>query len=275
MVIALTIGCFPMPPEPGLDPEVIVMAGVKPAALHLGRLRWEAGLSEWYWNMDRQGPRSARIWIPETPRPGTIVLLLHGAIVTGPGLRDTGPPFLTKCLINCLAEPALRVLDPLIIAPHSADGQWWKKGETEFVLGLVVAARQRWPELINRTVIMGYSNGGIAAWYFARLYPEYFSAAIPIAFNETIVGPSPLPIYAIQGDQDELFSIESVRDAIHKLKAEGADLTFDEKYRTGHLDACAYERNLALAGRWLEQHAFPKALRLAAAASRDDSHRQP
>jgi predicted esterase len=152
----------------------------------------------------------------------------------------------------------LAAIDPLIIAPHSPDGQWWKKADTEFVLGLVTAARRRWPEVVTRSVIMGYSNGGIATWYFARLYPAYFSAAIPMAFNDTIVGASRLPIYAIQGAKDELFSITRVRDAVKAVKAGGSDVTLNERYRAGHMDACAYKAELALAGQWLTEHAFPK-----------------
>ena len=43
-----------------------------------------------------------------------------------------------QLLLRCLAEPAFRALEPLLIAPHSADGQWWKQEDTAFVLGLVL-----------------------------------------------------------------------------------------------------------------------------------------
>jgi pimeloyl-ACP methyl ester carboxylesterase len=45
----------------------------------------------------------------------------------------------------------------------------------------------------SRTILVGYSNGGMGTRYFARLYPEHFSAAVPIAFNDTIVGPARCP----------------------------------------------------------------------------------
>ena len=252
--------CHPPPPEPGLDPEVRVAAGVAPSAMDLESTPWRPGLAEEHWEVAAQGERSARLWIPDAPRPRTVVVLLHGAIVNAPGQRGRGAESATRSLITCLAEPALSELAPLIIAPHSADGQWWKAADTEFVLGLVAAARRRWPELATRSVIMGYSNGGIATWYFARLYPEYFSAAIPMAFNESIAGPTPLPIYAIQGEKDELFPIAPIRAATSTLRAKGFDVTLNVRYRAGHMNPCAYERELALAGQWLEQHAFPKAL---------------
>jgi poly(3-hydroxybutyrate) depolymerase len=256
---ARATSCHLPPAAAGLDPEVRVAAGVAPSAVDLGDTRWQPGLSEERWNVGAQGQRSARLWIPDAPRPRSVVVLLHGAIVKVPGQRGMEPDAATRALITCLAEPALNELAPLIIAPHSVDGLWWKATDTEFVLGLVAAAQRRWPELATRSVIMGYSNGGIATWYFARLYPEYFSAAIPMAFNESIAGPTPLPIYAIQGERDELFPIAPIRAATSALQAKGFDVTLRVRYRAGHMNPCAYEPELALAGQWLERHAFPKA----------------
>jgi fermentation-respiration switch protein FrsA (DUF1100 family) len=159
-------------------------------------------------------------------------------------------------LLRCLAQPAFERLGALVIAPHGADGQWWKKEDTAFVLGLVAAARQRWPELATRSVVTGYSNGGIASWYFARLYPEWFSAAIPIAANDMIIGPTRVPVFAIQGDKDELFPIGPTRAAIQRERERGSDVTLAVRHRAGHMTPCAYLPELEVAGRWLESHAF-------------------
>jgi poly(3-hydroxybutyrate) depolymerase len=215
------------------------------------------GLSQVHWEEGREGARSASVWMTEAARPRTLVILLHGATIAGSRRGKGSLPALTQRLITCLAAPALGGLDPIIIAPHSVDGRWWTRSDTAFVLGLARAAHERWPELGHRTVITGYSNGGIGAWYFARLYPEYFSAAVPLAANDTIVGATPVPIYAIQGTKDEIFPIEPVRAAIATAKAAGVDVTLCERYRAGHMNACAYEPELALAAGWLEQHAFP------------------
>lgn len=262
MCLALAIvsaGCLPPAPRAGVDPKVTVSAGVAPAPVELGELRWRPGLHEALWKTGSQGLRSSTVWIPDAPRPGVLVIALHGSVLKIPGRRNLTAEEQTRGLSSCLVAPALARLDPLIIAPHSADGQWWKRVDTEYVLGLVAAAHQRWPELERRSVILGYSNGGIATWYFARLYPEYFSAAIPMAFNETVVGESPLPIYAIQGQKDELFSVERVRAAIFNLQAAGADVAYDERYRGRHMDACGYLPELTRAARWLEEHAFTRA----------------
>jgi predicted esterase len=132
------------------------------------------------------------------------------------------------------------------------------------VLGLVQSAQARWPELKPRTVVMGYSNGGIGSWYFARLYPSFFSAAVPMAFNDTIVGETSIPIHAIAGEKDELFDIKRVRAAVAHAQSNGVDLVFVERYRATHMTPCAYRPELERARLWLETHAFPKALRAGA-----------
>jgi poly(3-hydroxybutyrate) depolymerase len=246
--------------EPPLAPETSVAAGVRALPLSPERLPTTPGLSEAHWYEGTQRARSARVWMPEAAPPRTLVILLHGATRAGSRRSPGSLPAVTQRLITCLAAPALAGLDPIIIAPHSVDGRWWTRTDTEFVLGLARAARERWPDLGHRSVIMGYSNGGIGTWYFARLYPEYFSAAVPMAANDTIVGATPLPVYAIQGAKDELFPIEPVRAAIASARTAGVDVTLCERYRAGHMNACAYEPELARAAGWLEQHAFPKAL---------------
>jgi predicted esterase len=245
------------PPKPADDGEVFVTQGVAPALVDLS-LALEPGAEEYEVPVAGQGQRSLEIWMPEQAAPRTLVILLHGTItkrrgVVGPAARQH-----TGALIECLAAPALAPLDPIIIAPRSETGQWWRKEDTELVLGLAEAAQRRWPTMRGRSVIAGYSNGGIGAWFFARLYPQGFSAAIPMAFNDTIVGKTPLPVYAIQGSLDEQFDIARVRAAVEALKAQGQDVTFDEKRRGSHMRPCSYVPELANATRWLEAHAFPR-----------------
>jgi predicted esterase len=233
----------------------MVNGGVAPARVDLRLVPEQPGIVELLVPVGGQGQRTLELSMPEkTPR--SVVILLHGTVANpgaGPGARAQ-----TRTLLECLAAPALGALDPIIIAPRSSTGQWWLKEDTELVLGLVQAAKARWPATRGRAVVAGYSNGGIGAWYFARLYAPFFAAAIPMAFNDTIVGPSPLPLYAIQGSRDEQFPIERVRAAVESLKAQGQDITFDEKYRGSHMQPCSYVDELTAAGHWLETHAFSK-----------------
>jgi dienelactone hydrolase len=234
----------------------MVMGGVPPATLDLSGLSLSPGAHEVELDVPGDGRRWAEVWLPERVEPRTLIIMLHGAVVKRPDVRGDGARGQTRSLVSCLAVPALASLDPIIIAPRSSDGQWWRRSDTAFVLGLVEAVRRRWPAAGVRSVLTGYSNGGIGTWYFARLYADYFAAAVPMAFDESIVGESALPIYGIMGTSDEQFDSRRVRAAVQALKAGGADVTLNEKYRGSHYKACSYVPELSEAGRWLEEHAL-------------------
>jgi pimeloyl-ACP methyl ester carboxylesterase len=185
-----------------------------------------------------------------------MLIFLHGLVTPHSGNHPGDEYERTRGAIACLLTPAFGYLQPLIVAPRSPTGQWWGRSDTEFVLGLVLALRERWPAAGARSVILGYSNGGIGSWYFARLYPEYFVAAIPMAFSATIVGDTPLPVYAIMGTKDEQFEFEPVRAAVAAQIRQGHDVTLNQKYRGSHYAPCSYEPELVSAAHWLETHVF-------------------
>lgn len=262
LLAALAVGggavaCLPRAPEvPKPAEELRISGGVAGAVLDVSSIRWRPGVQAYDLSVPGQGTRSVVVWVPEAAQPRALVVLLHGTVRPQKGQPAGARLGPSRLLLSCLAAPALGFLDPIIIAPSSPTGQWWLRSDTELVLGLVLAARSRWPAAGARSVILGYSNGGIGSWYFARLYPEYFRAAIPMAFNETIVGQSRLPIYAIQGTKDEQFDFPAVRAAIVALHAQGQDVTLDEKYRGSHHAVCSYVPELSRAGHWLADHVF-------------------
>jgi len=221
---------------------------VAPAQVDLSRAPLAPGNETLKVSVAGQGERQLEVSVPEGPGPHPLAIFLHGA---GPAARYL------HGVIECLVAPGLEVLHPVILAPlSSSQGQWWTEADTAFVLGLVEAARARWPLQPQHTVLIGYSNGGIGTWFFARQYPASFSAAIPMAANDTIMGPTPLPVYAIQGTKDELFPIESVRLAVGRLQAQGQNVTLHEKYRGSHMKACSYVPELEAASEWLSTRAW-------------------
>lgn len=276
---ATLVAC--LPPAHGTPPEpTIVTAGVPPAHVDLAPVVWQPGLSEYALTVPGQGERSVAVWVPNAARPRSIVVFLHGRVVSGRGPRSGTVPRVepahqqrrslpihdggrldgrrqTRGAVPCLVAPGLEALDPLVLAPISPDGEWWKRRDTELVLGLLQAAQRRWPEAGLRSIVTGYSNGGIGTWFFARLYPEYFSAAVPMASNDSIVGPSPLPIYAIHGAHDELFDAQAVGRAVRALERAGQEMTYDEKRRGSHFRPCSYVPELKRAARWLTERLPP------------------
>jgi pimeloyl-ACP methyl ester carboxylesterase len=256
---AATLGCSPaIPAEPGTAADLQVVGGVPGASLELGGVASTPGRAEYELSVAGQGSRAALIWMPEAP-PRTLIVLLHGATQPSKGSRPAHELDPSRSLLECLAVPALGVLSPIIIAPRSPDGRWWNRSDTEYVLGLVLAARNRWPAAAAKSVILGYSNGGIGAWYFARLYPEYFAAAIPMAFNSEIIGPTKVPVYAIFGSKDELFDAALTAQALQAAVQRHEDVTLNEKYRGSHFAPCSYVPELTSAGHWLEQRVLSAA----------------
>jgi poly(3-hydroxybutyrate) depolymerase len=243
------------------DPRVL--GGVAGARVDLGAVAGQPGLAEYEIDVPGQGARSIDVWMPETAVPDALILFLHGAVPAAHVVNQHGKAFDgARELVSCLAAPGLAALNPLIIAPRSPTGQWWNRSDTEFVLGLVLAVRERWPAAGDHAVISGYSNGGIGAWYFARLYPDYFRAAVPIAFSDSIVGETRLPVYGIEGTKDEMFDFESVRAAVEAQRAKGQDVTLKERYRGTHLAPCSYVPELASAAHWLETQVFQRSAAL-------------
>jgi hypothetical protein len=238
--------------------DLQVLGGVAGAVVDVGAIVAAPGIADYALQVAGQGRREVSVWFPEAKEPRALVLLLHGAAPKRTGHHVPEPLGPTRALLRCLAAPALQGLDPIIIAPGSPTGQWWRHEETELVLGLVLAVRERWPRAGSRSIIMGYSNGGIGTWYFARLYPEYFAAAVPMAFNETIPGQTPVPVYAIHGIKDETFEFPAVRAAVQAVIQQGSDVTFEAKYRGTHLAPCSYVPELTHAAHWLEQRVLSR-----------------
>lgn len=195
------------------------------------------------------GERELVVSVPEeAARPLPLVVFLHGADASEHA----------KGMVRCLAEPGLEQVAPIIVAPLSEKGEWWGDADAGFVLGLVKAAKRDWPVRAERVVVAGYSNGGIGAWAYARLYPEAFSAAIPMASNETVMGETTIPVFVIHGTLDEMFPFAPIQARAEQLKQAGQPVTLAARYRAKHNDACKYKEELALAGKWLTDEVWTK-----------------
>jgi dipeptidyl aminopeptidase/acylaminoacyl peptidase len=200
--------------------------------------------------------RELVVSVPEGPKPWPLVLFLHGAKGAGSSQKT----------IKCLVNPGLEDVSPLVVAPASDKGEWWTNEDAGYVLGVIEAAKRDWPVRADRVVVTGFSNGGIGAWAYARLYPDLFSAAIPMGSNDTIMGETPVPVYAIHGSLDEMFPVEPIQANAERLKKAGFDVTLTVRNRAKHGDPCKYEDELEQAAAWLTASAWKKPKKAAASA---------
>ena len=89
----------------------------------------------------------------------------------------------------------------------------------------------------------------------ARLYPEYCRAAIPIAFDVGVIGEVAIPVFAIQGEQDELFPFPPVQREIVRQQHAGQPITFLPRPRGSHFRPCDYASEVNVAVTWLQNAA--------------------
>ncbi|MGB1308449.1 MAG: dienelactone hydrolase family protein [Oceanihabitans sp.] len=157
----------------------------------------------------------------------------------------------------CYAEPGFESLDPIIISPFGSDLQWFEIFNQELVLNLVVLAKNHLPVDEDKVVVNGYSDGGSGAWYFSEYYPQLFSAGVPMASAYGNYNPNgsahyiSIPMYAIHGENDELFPLENAQNWIDATTLSGTDVTFVVAPGLTHPEPCSYVPYLEDASAWL------------------------
>ncbi|MDB4293218.1 dienelactone hydrolase family protein [Maribacter sp.] len=178
----------------------------------------------------------------EVEASNTLVIALHWA-----GGGDTFEEF-----NDCLALPGLQQLNAIIVSPEGENQLWSTPNNVDKILSIIANATKYWNVDPDKIAVMGYSNGGNGSWYFAEKYPELFSAAIPMASAYAISKKITIPIYAIHGKKDELFSVTRTEKWVNQTKRKGTDVSFVVAKELSHYQACAYIELLNEAGEWLE-----------------------
>ncbi len=198
-----------------------------------------------------------RVIIPETAseinkRP--LIVCLHG----GTSIID---PDLHKNT-SCLEEQGLANIDAILLCPNSEGFSWGGIPEQEKVLTLTDLVQANLSVDENKIAIMGYSDGGNGAWFYAEKYPDYFSAAIPISSSYKTLNPEDIklkieiPLYVIHGEKDELFLLESIVEVVANYKKNGTDIQLFIADKLGHFNSCLYVPYLSLATEWLENEVW-------------------
>ena len=184
------------------------------------------------------------ISVPEIQNGEEVPLIigLHGGpLGTGSG----------KGYLNCLANLGFRKLNAIIFAPYAGDYYFWDENNYSLILTLIDYAKKYWPINENKIVVSGYSNGGIASWFFGVEYPDFFSAAIPVASNYDSNKKLQIPFYVIHGDRDQTFPLSDMQDLVTSLTNNGSDIQLFVMEGYGHDVACEYYYALTLSSDWL------------------------
>lgn len=151
---------------------------------------------------------------PERPVP--LVLALHyGGTVT---------PYYSKPFLVNLVEPALRKLGAIIVAPDCTAGRWTEPQAETDVLALLDHVRATWAIDPGRTLITGFSMGGMGTWALAAKHQDLFAAALIVAGRPQADSAEVawrIPLYIIHSRDDEVVLLGPTADIAKVLDDKG------------------------------------------------------
>jgi predicted peptidase len=164
--------------------------------------------------------------------------------------------FYGEGLLAGVIEPALRPLGSLLVAPDCNHGRWDNERSEIEVLELADYLVEQYSLDSSRSLLTGYSLGGIGAWYIAGRNQERFSATLPM-------GAKPparlatlnwrLPVFAIHGREDELFPWQSTADSINDLLQRGVPAELVLLDGVTHFETGRFMRPLQGAIPWIKR----------------------
>ena len=153
--------------------------------------------------------------------------------------------------LRCLADPGFRKLNAIIFTPDAGEYYFWDENNYSLILTLIEYAKKYWPIDSNKIVVSGYSNGGIASWFFGTNYPQMFSATIPVASSYDYNKKLKIPFFVIHGDRDNTFPLSEMQDLVTSLKNKGSDIQLFIMEGYDHDSGCDYDYSLTQASNWL------------------------
>lgn len=157
------------------------------------------------------------VYVPEDyrgDRPFPLVLYLSG----GGGRADQGA---------LSAAATMPKLGYLVVIPDAQNRLWWEEEPPRVVAALLEEVLHSYNIDTNRLYLVGFSNGGTGAFYYATLWPHRFAAAALLmgsgiySFQEE---PLPLgnlgrmPLLFLHGDRDERIDVQAVHDTVRQLR---------------------------------------------------------
>lgn len=202
-----------------------------------------------------------------------LVLALHGRV---PG--DTVPAWHGQQLVEELIGPALRPLGALIVAPDAPGNNWTDPVTERAMLSLMDEMHRRYPIDSKRTLVTGFSMGGMGAWFLAQQHPNLFRAAVSVAGQPVtrmpFVDPAQVraafrqlstsgdgwtsafrtvPVYAIHSRQDQTVPFASESTLVAQIRTNGGMVSLAVIDSLPHLPAMIYQGALRAAVPWIRR----------------------
>ncbi len=191
------------------------------------------------------------IYIPHRHTQGEkvpLVLLLHWG---GKKYRYIG-----RDAMEQFGLPALNELQAIIVAPDSKRRHWATPQSETDLTRLVAYLEEHYNIDPTRRAVVGYSGGGMGAWYLVSQRPDLFScgAAIAAMVPEHILDSGwKFPMYLVHSKLDEVIPYEIARQRAEKLQQENAMVHFETVENATHTDIRDYIPALNRAIPWFKQ----------------------
>ncbi len=176
-----------------------------------------------------------------------IVVLHWGGVVT---------PFYGKSILAYLAEPALRELGAMMVAPDCQHGDWTNPQSEAEVVALLEYLQEHYHIDADKTMVTGYSKGGMGTWYLAARNQDRFAAALPMAGYpqpDSADVPWEIPLYVIHSRRDEVIPFEPTERVVTQLKDKGAAVEFVPLEDVTHYETDRFVHPLQAAVPWIRK----------------------
>jgi predicted peptidase len=177
-----------------------------------------------------------------------LILVLHWG---GPVMPYTG-----AMVMMGLAVPGLYELEAIMVAPDRTTDDWANPQAEAELIELLDFIQAHYRIDKDRVMIVGYSLGGIGAWYMAARHPDRFSAAIPLSAmppKEIRDKPWEIPTYVIHSFRDELFPARKLEAIIDPMLDQGAPIEFVLIDKAGHYQTESFTEPLREAVPWVKK----------------------
>lgn len=164
-------------------------------------------------------------------KPTGVLVFLHGAVgqpAPGGGANEAR-----------LFGPAVEKLGLIVVGPSTYDKvEWGAPACRELIQHALEYVKDNFNVDENRVYLAGDSDGGRGTYRTIETMATWFAAAVPVIGSPGGVSRfgnlRNLPWLVYNGDKDDIFRIDSVREQVEGMKAAGIDLTWKLIVGTGH-----------------------------------------
>lgn len=170
--------------------------------------------------------------------PASLRIYLHGGVETE--TRNNG----SRWDFDRFASP-----DGIAVYPSAWRGaMWWRQNQVENLLGIIGELKRTYNIDENRIHVIGVSDGGTGAFFFAFKDPTPFASFLPLIGSAAVLvnprlgaeGPFYVPnlrnapLFLVNGALDPLYSVRDVAPYVALYREAGVDVTFHPRAETGH-----------------------------------------